>query len=84
MVQEMLAFGLAGMANGQLFQVGIFLLLLGLIVCFMKLTAFEKRVQSIEKGQGDYVTYEEYLDSFQAMWEDASSGQLGAGEYKSD
>lgn len=55
-------------------QIALFLLLVGLILVFMKMTAFEKRLKNMEDNMLHYVTTEEYMETFNAMWEEKQRG----------
>lgn len=61
----------------QLQIAGLFLLGV-LIIVFMKMVSFEKRLQNIEASQNHYVTYQDYWETFQNMWDEKSSSSLGS------
>jgi len=55
-------------------QIALFLLLVGLVLVFMKMTTFEKRLKNMENHMMKYVTYEDYMETFNNMWEAKMSG----------
>ena len=68
------------MLNNLLFlsqglQIAIFLLLVGLIFCFMKMTTFDKRLKNIEDNLNQYVTVEDYYETFNNMYDSVSNGE---------
>lgn len=49
-------------------QIALFVLLIGLIMVFMKMTTFEKRLKSMEVNMSNYLSKEEYMETFNNMW----------------
>ncbi len=56
-------------------QIALFLLLVGLILVFMKMTTFEKRLKNMEDHMVKYVTYEDYMETFNNMWSAVQDGE---------
>jgi ABC-type lipoprotein release transport system permease subunit len=48
-------------------QLGLFFLLIGLILVFMKMTSLEHRIRNIEDHMNKYVTTEDYMETFNNM-----------------
>lgn len=56
-------------------QIALFILLVGLIVVFMKMTTFESRLKNMEQNMTQYVTVEEYMETFNNMWYEKLEGR---------
>lgn len=55
-------------------QIAMFLLLVGLILVFMKMATFEKRLKNMEDHMTQYVTRDDYLETFNNMWDAKENG----------
>lgn len=49
-------------------QLAFFAVLIGFFIMFMKFAVLEQRVKNIEASQTQYLTYDEYLETFKNMW----------------
>jgi len=55
-------------------QIAMFLLLVGLLLVFMKMATFEKRLKNMEDHMTKYVSYEDYMETFNTMWDAKARG----------
>jgi hypothetical protein len=55
-------------------QLSLFLLLVGLLLVFMKLTTVDAKIKNIEDNLTMYVTNEDYMETFNNMWEEKKTG----------
>ena len=55
-------------------QLCLFLLLVGLLLVFMKLTTVDAKIKHIEDNLTMYVTNEDYMETFNNMWEEKKKG----------
>jgi len=51
-------------------QLAFFFVLVGFVIVFMKLTVIEKRVKNLEDHSRKYVTYEDYMETFNNMFDE--------------
>ena len=56
-------------------QIALFLLLIGLILVFMKMTTYEKRLKNMEDNMLKYVTTEDYMETFSNMFDMKERGE---------
>lgn len=56
-------------------QFVLFLLFVGLVLTFLKMATFETRLKNMEDHMLKYVTYEDYMETFNNMWEAKQQGQ---------
>jgi hypothetical protein len=61
-------------------QIAMLLFLFGLVMVFMKMSALEKRVKNLEQNQRNYISYEDYMESFHNMFTLESQGKNVASE----
>lgn len=60
---------------GTAVQLALFLLLVGLVLVFIKMNSYEKRLKEIEDSARNYVLYEDYMELFTNMWKAAERGE---------
>ena len=58
-----------------LMQIALFGILLIFVMVFMKITTFEKRLDNIEKNLSNYVTSDQYMETFNGMWNEKLQGR---------
>lgn len=51
-------------------QLLIFLLLIGMVLVFIKMNSYERRIKQLEDNLNKYVTYEDYMETFRNMFHD--------------
>lgn len=51
-------------------QMIIFFVFIGLVLVFIKMNSYERRIQELEKSLTKYVPYEDYMETFQNMFRD--------------
>lgn len=51
-------------------QFCIFLLFVGIVLIFTKMASLEKRIESVEKNWTHYVTNEDYMETFNNMFDE--------------
>lgn len=56
-------------------QLCLFLLLVGLVLIFIKMNSYEQRIKHLEDNLRNYVTYEDYMETFNNMFAAASRGE---------
>lgn len=56
-------------------QLCMFLLLVGLILVFMKMTTFEVKLKNMEEHMSKFITAEEYMESFNNMYDEKAAGR---------
>ena len=55
-------------------QFALFLLLVGLVLVFIKMATFEKRMKNMEDNMVKYVSFEDYMETFNNMYDAKSNG----------
>jgi hypothetical protein len=60
------------LSNGV--QLCLFLLLVGLMLVFMKLATVDRKIKNIDEHLGLYVTNEDYMETFNNMWDEKLQG----------
>jgi len=68
------------MLNNLLFlsqgvQLILFFFFIGLILVFMKVSNLEKKIKHLEDNQIKYISYEDYMESFNNMWDAKLQGK---------
>lgn len=61
-----------GVSNMQL---AIFFLLIGLVLVFIKMNSYEKRIKSLEDSLRYYITYDDYMESSNNMFAAKERGE---------
>lgn len=56
-------------------QLAIFFLLIGLVLVFIKMNSYEKRIKSLEDSLRFYITYDDYMESFNNMFAAKERGE---------
>lgn len=56
-------------------QLCLFLLLVGLVLIFIKMNSYEQRIKHLEDNLRNYITYEDYMESFNNMFAAAARGE---------
>jgi hypothetical protein len=56
-------------------QIVMLFFLVGLVLVFMKLSNFEKKLKQLEESQSKYISYEDYMESFNNMWDFKMQGK---------
>lgn len=56
-------------------QLFMFLLLVGIILVFMRLASQEHRIEQLEKERKHYLTVEDYMETFNAMFDEKMQGR---------
>lgn len=56
-------------------QIAMLLFMFGLVLVFMKMTTLEKRVKTLENDQKSYMSYEDYMESFNNMFDSKLQGK---------
>lgn len=51
-------------------QMIIFFVFIGLVLVFIKMNSYERRIQELENSLTKYVPYEDYMETFQNMFRD--------------
>lgn len=60
---------------GQNVQIVLFLLLIGLVLVFIKMNSYERRIKNLEDSLRKYITYDDYMESFNNMFAAAERGE---------
>jgi len=55
-------------------QIAMLLLLVGLVLVFLKSSTLEQRIKNMEDNATQYVSYEDYMETFNNMWDEKSMG----------
>ena len=56
-------------------QIAIFVLLLALVLVFIKGASLEHRLKNMEYNMMQYVTHDDYMETFNNMWELKQQGK---------
>jgi len=64
-------------------QLFMFLLLVGLILVFMRIASQEHRINQLEKERKHYMSHEDYLETFNVLWDEKMEGK-DVGAYPPD
>lgn len=56
-------------------QVALFLLLVTVVLIFIKMNSYERRLHQLEDTLRNYITYEDYMESFNNMYAAATRGE---------
>jgi hypothetical protein len=72
-IQEIMISNLLFLSHGL--QLCMFLLLVGLVLVFMKMSTLEQKVSNLENSMTHYVTAEEYMESFNNMFDAKNRGE---------
>ena len=56
-------------------QLALFFLLVGVVLIFIKINSYERRLKQMEESLRNYITYEDYMESFNNMFAAATRGE---------
>lgn len=56
-------------------QLALFCMLVGLVLIFIKMNSYERRIKQLEDSLRNYITYEDYMESFNNMFAAATRGE---------
>lgn len=64
-----------GALHNPRWQLALFFLLVGLVLVFIKMNSYERRIQHLEDALRNYITYEDYMETFNNMWAASERGE---------
>ncbi len=62
-------------------QICMLILLLGLLLVFMKWSSLEARIKQLEDASSKYVNVEDYLETFNNMWDAKQESNISLAPY---